>query len=322
MKETKLAAEEMFFSPLAVKSRDTKGRKRYEEECPFRTEFQRDRDRIIHCKAFRRLKNKTQVFIAPFGDHFRTRMTHTLEVTQIARSIAGALNLNEDLAEAIALGHDLGHTPFGHIGEKTLNRISEEGFRHNEQSVRIVEVIEKNGEGLNLTYEVLDGILNHGLSAHPSTAEGRAVLLADKIAYINHDLDDALRAGLITEDMVPQSAASILGKTTSARINNMIRAIVEESDRAGEVKMSAEVENAMLEMRAFCFLLSIPKMPATATAIKPICLWNFCTTISLNTLKRCRKNIKRFWTDFPYRGWYATILRACRIHMPLTFSRS
>lgn len=253
MKETKLAAEEMFFSPLAVKSRDTKGRKRYEEECPFRTEFQRDRDRIIHCKAFRRLKNKTQVFIAPFGDHFRTRMTHTLEVTQIARSIAGALNLNEDLAEAIALGHDLGHTPFGHIGEKTLNRISEEGFRHNEQSVRIVEVIEKNGEGLNLTYEVLDGILNHGLSAHPSTAEGRAVLLADKIAYINHDLDDALRAGLITEDMVPQSAASILGKTTSARINNMIRAIVEESDRAGEVKMSAEVEQAMLEMRAFLF---------------------------------------------------------------------
>ncbi len=189
--------EKSFLSPFAVCSADTKGRAYPMEDCPLRTAFQRDRDRIIHCKSFRRLKFKTQVFIAPEGDHYRTRLTHTLEVAQVARTLARCLRLNEDLTEAIALGHDLGHTPFGHSGERSLNRLNQDGFRHNEQSLRVVEVLE-GGEGLNLTWEVRDGILKHSGKMKPETLEGECVARADRIAYLNHDIDDALRAGKMT----------------------------------------------------------------------------------------------------------------------------
>ena len=209
VRERICANEEFLLSPYAVRSLETKGRLREEKPCDFRTEFQRDRDRIIYSNSFKRLKNKTQVFCAPEGDHYITRMTHTVDVSQIARSIARTLRLNEDLAEAIALGHDLGHTPFGHVGEKVLSEIASCGFQHNEQSVRVVDVIEKNGRGLNLTVEVRDGILEHKSSGKPSTLEGQAVSLADRIAYINHDIEDAIRAGMI---------ASARGR--SARLEN------------------------------------------------------------------------------------------------------
>ena len=189
-----------YLSPYATLSKNSKGRKIKEEECDIRPVFQRDRDRIVHCKAFRRLKQKTQVFLLPKGDHYRTRLTHTLEVSQNARTIAKALRLNEELVEAIALGHDLGHTPFGHAGERALNELRPGGFRHNEQSVRVVESIEKEGRGLNLTWEVIDGIRNHKTSGRPSTLEGQIVRLSDKIAYINHDIDDAIRGGILREE--------------------------------------------------------------------------------------------------------------------------
>ncbi|MEG1711008.1 MAG: deoxyguanosinetriphosphate triphosphohydrolase [Clostridia bacterium] len=253
MKDTVYAIEDMFFSPYAKKSIETIGRKRQEEPCPMRTDFQRDRDRIIHSKAFRRLKNKTQVFIAPFGDHFRTRMTHTYDVAQIARSITRALNLNEDLAEAIALGHDLGHTPFGHIGERTLANLTNGYFKHNEQSVRVVEVLENDGAGLNLTGEVIDGIKNHRSDGNPSTLEGKAVMFADKIAYINHDLDDAIRAKIITPDNLPQDAVKLLGQTPTKRINTMITAIVEQSLNQPKLTISSDIEYAMKIMRDYLF---------------------------------------------------------------------
>ncbi|MDP2931725.1 MAG: deoxyguanosinetriphosphate triphosphohydrolase [Chloroflexota bacterium] len=225
-------------SPYAVKSRLSRGRRNYEEPCPIRTAFQRDRDRIIHCKAFRRLKHKTQVFIAPLGDHYVTRLTHTLEVAQIARTIARALNLNEDLTEAIALGHDLGHTPFGHVGEEVLNEVYPRGFRHNEQSLRIVDLLEKDGRGLNLTSEVRDGILNHSKpradilgegSGNPNTLEGQVCQIADAIAYINHDIGDAVRAGVITEGDLPLGPICILGRLHSQRINTMVSDVIESS---------------------------------------------------------------------------------------------
>ena len=218
-----------------------------------RTDFQRDRDRIIYCKAFRRLKNKTQVFFSPEGDHYVTRLTHTLDVAQIARSIARALALNEDLTEAIALGHDLGHTPFGHSGERILNSLSPTGFRHNEQSVRVVEVLEKDGRGLNLTFEVRDGILNHQKSGKPQTLEGKCVSIADRIAYINHDLDDAVRAGILTGGDVPKDISKILGNTSRERINTAVSSIYRESYGKNEVKMSGEVEEASEKLRAFMF---------------------------------------------------------------------
>lgn len=213
--------EDKILGPFASKSAHTKGRMRKEEKCDIRTDFQRDRDRIIHCKAFRRMKHKTQVFISPEGDHYRTRLTHTLEVAQIARTIARALSLNEDLTEAIALGHDLGHTPFGHAGEETLDELHREGFEHNKQSLRVVDMIEKNGLGLNLTWEVRDGILNHRTSCKPSTMEGLVVRLSDKIAYTNHDIDDAIRAGVIKD--IPEEFKEVIGDTSSSRINAMIR---------------------------------------------------------------------------------------------------
>ncbi|UCH51263.1 MAG: deoxyguanosinetriphosphate triphosphohydrolase [Chloroflexota bacterium] len=225
-------------SPYASKSRLSKGRLKWEEPCPIRTDFQRDRDRIIYSNAFRRLKHKTQVFIAPLGDHYVTRLTHTLEVSQIARTISRALNLNEDLTEAIALGHDLGHTPFGHIGEHVLNELSPGGFKHNEQSLRVVDLLEKDGQGLNLTWEVRDGILHHSKSeieilgegwTEVNTIEGQVVKMADTVAYVNHDIADAIRAGVIDENELPASAVKLLGKTSSQRINTLVQDIVNHS---------------------------------------------------------------------------------------------
>ena len=214
--------EFQYLSRYASHSRESKGRERVEEECDIRTVYQRDRDRIIHSKAFRRLKDKTQVFLAVQGDHYRTRLTHTLEVSQTARTIAKALELNEDLVEAIALGHDLGHTPFGHAGEAALNEICPEGFAHFKQSVRVVERLEKNGEGLNLTWEVRDGMLNHRTSGTPHTLEGQVVRLCDKISYIHHDMDDAQRAGIFQEDDIPITIRVTLGDSCKERLNTLM----------------------------------------------------------------------------------------------------
>ena len=246
------ARERTYLSPYAVCSADTKGRERSITPDDMRTDFQRDRDRILHCKSFRRLKFKTQVFIAPEGDHFRTRLTHTLEVSQVARTLARALQLNEDLTEAIALGHDLGHTPFGHIGERCLNRLTNGGFRHNEQSLRVVEKLEGN-EGLNLTWEVRDGIVNHSGSRKAATLEGVCVARADRIAYINHDIDDAIRAGVLREFELPHELLRILGETHGQRIDTMIRDIVKESRGRPFVRMSAAVQEASDELRKFLF---------------------------------------------------------------------
>ena len=234
-------------------SAKTKGRDRQEPLCDIRPEYQRDRDRILHCKAFRRMKHKTQVFLAPEGDHYRTRLTHTLEVSQIARTIAKALQLNESLAEAIALGHDLGHTPFGHSGEAVLNKICEDGFTHYEQSVRVVEKLEKNGKGLNLTWEVRDGIRNHRTAGHPSTLEGAVVRLSDKIAYINHDIDDAIRAKMFEEKDLPLCYTDVLGHSVRERLNIMIHDIIFNSLEKPSIYMSPEVDRAMKGLRQWMF---------------------------------------------------------------------
>lgn len=245
--------EKEHLSPYAALSTASKGRKREELPCDIRPVYQRDRDRILHCKAFRRLKHKTQVFLTPKGDHYRTRLTHTLEVAQNARTIARALRLNEDLTEAIALGHDLGHTPFGHAGERALNHICSEGFAHDKQSVRIVERLEKGGMGLNLTWEVRDGILNHQMTGRAATLEGRIVRYSDKIAYINHDVDDAIRGGIIREIDLPRAYTDILGHTTRERLNTMIHDIVEQSLDKPDIRMSEEVEYAFMGMRRYMF---------------------------------------------------------------------
>lgn len=240
-------------SEYASFSRYSKGRDREEQPCDIRTCYQRDRDRIIHCKTFRRLKHKTQVFLAPAGDHYRTRLTHTLEVSQIARTVAKALRLNEDLTEAIALGHDLGHTPFGHAGEWALNYICEDGFSHYEQSIRVVELLEKKGKGLNLTKEVRDGIVNHRTSGHPSTMEGKIVRLSDKIAYINHDIDDAIRGKILSEADLPEDLTEILGHSKKERLNTMIYDIVNHSIGKPDIMMSEEIAQAMTALRAYMF---------------------------------------------------------------------
>jgi len=240
-------------APYAAKSALSRGRERTISPCELRTDFQRDRDRIIHCKSFRRLKYKTQVFLSPEGDHYRTRLTHTLEVAQIARTISRALRLNEDLTEAIALGHDLGHTPFGHIGETVLAAVLPGGFEHNRQSLRVVEKLENEGEGLNLTWEVRDGIVNHKRDGRAATLEGRVVSYADRIAYINHDIDDAVRARVLREEELPQSCVRVLGDSHGRRINNMILDIVCHSDGENAVRMSLEFEGAMAELRDFMF---------------------------------------------------------------------
>ncbi|EOT27056.1 dGTPase [Eubacterium sp. 14-2] len=245
--------ERTYLSPFAALSQNSRGRDREETPCDIRPVFQRDRDRILHCKSFRRLKHKTQVFLTPRGDHYRTRLTHTLEVSQNARTIAKALRLNEDLVEAIALGHDLGHTPFGHAGEHMLNEICEGGFRHNEQSVRIVEKLEKGGRGLNLTWEVRDGMMNHQTRLMPSTMEGKIVRLSDKIAYINHDIDDAIRGRVLSEKDIPAEYREILGDTTRKRLNTFIHNIITNSLGKNDICMSEEVEQAMKGLRKFMF---------------------------------------------------------------------
>ena len=241
--------------PWAAKSRESSGRLRPEEPCDIRTCYQRDRDRILHSKSFRRLKNKTQVFLEPEGDHYRTRLTHTLEVSQIARTISKALCLNEDLTEAIALGHDLGHTPYGHSGEAALDELLRTAgigrFRHNEQSVRIVELLEKDGQGLNLCRETVDGIRNHGTANMPKTLEGQVVRLSDKIAYINHDIDDAIRAGVLTEEDLPRKYTDILGHSVKSRLNRLIHDIITESSGKPEILQSEEIGQAMFGLRAF-----------------------------------------------------------------------
>ncbi|ADQ15084.1 deoxyguanosinetriphosphate triphosphohydrolase [Halanaerobium hydrogeniformans] len=247
--------KEKLLSTAALSS-ESKGRLKKDKKCDIRTIFQHDRDRILHSKAFRRLKHKTQVFIAPEGDHYRTRLTHTLEVAQIARTIARALKLNEDLVEAVALGHDLGHTPFGHAGESVLSEISDKEFQHNKQSLRVVDLLEKrsNGRrGLNLSIEVRDGIVNHTGDNKPFTLEGQIVKIADRIAYINHDIDDALRAALISVDDLPQKTMEILGDTHSKRINVMVRDIIKESWQQPEIKRSKKIEKASNDLREFLF---------------------------------------------------------------------
>ncbi|MCS7224793.1 MAG: deoxyguanosinetriphosphate triphosphohydrolase [Armatimonadetes bacterium] len=258
-----------WLSPYAAKSLYSKGRKKPEPKCPIRTDFQRDRDRILHSKAFRRLMHKTQVFIAPRGDHYRTRLTHTLEVAQIARTICRALRLNEDLAEAITLGHDLGHPPFGHEGEAALDAAYKEhdpdgSFNHVDQSLRIVETLERDGQGLNLTYEVLDGIAYHskgmrdwdprGDDQHlPSTLEGQVVRLADRIAYVNHDIDDAIRAGVLTLEDVPSEIRKVLGETHSARITTLVLNVIESTPPSGPVTLSEPVASALNRLKDFLF---------------------------------------------------------------------
>ena len=245
--------ELQYLSPFATRSSESLGRGREEKECDIRPVFQRDRDRILHSKSFRRLKQKTQVFLLPKGDHYRTRLTHTLEVSQNARTIAKALRLNEDLVEAISLGHDLGHTPFGHAGERALNDVCPNGFRHNEQSVRVVEYLEKEGRGLNLTKEVLDGIMTHQTAGEPMTLEGQIVRLSDKIAYVNHDIDDAIRGGILSEADIPPKFRNILGNSTKERLNRITRDVITHSMDAPKMQMSEEVAEAMQGLRKFMF---------------------------------------------------------------------
>ncbi len=251
VREKRFEIEKATLSPLAVLSENTKGREHKITECDIRTPFQVDRDRIIHSNSFRRLKHKTQVFLAPEGDHYRTRLTHTLEVAQIARTIAFALRLNEDLTEAIALGHDLGHTPFGHAGERALDSISPFGFKHYEQSVRVVEKLEKNGKGLNLTYEVRNGIMRHTCGELPETLEGQAVRLADRIAYINHDIDDAIRGGILTNDDIPQYVRENIGDTHGNRIDKLVRSVIENSDSV--LKMDPTTKEYFDRLHDFMF---------------------------------------------------------------------
>jgi dGTPase len=251
------ALEEEFLSPFAIRSYETRGRAQLEEACRLRTPFQRDRDRIVHSKAFRRLKYKTQVMVAPRGDHFRTRLTHTLETAGISRVVARALRLNEDLTEAIAVGHDLGHTPFGHTGEEELDRVLNERFgrrfRHNEHSLRIVDVLERDGRGLNLTWETRDGILNHTGPADPATLEGKIVRIVDRVAYINHDIDDAIRAGTLSPGDLPAEEIAVLGQTGSKRIDALVHDLVETSSGTADIVQSPEIGQAMLNLRAFMF---------------------------------------------------------------------
>lgn len=245
--------ERDYLSPYASLAMNSRGRDYPEEQCDLRPVYQRDRDRILHSKSFRRLKDKTQVFLTPEGDHYRTRLTHTLEVSQNARTIAKALRLNEDLVEAIALGHDLGHTPFGHAGERALAKVCPEGFDHSEHSVRIVEILEKDGRGLNLTWEVRDGIRNHQTHSMPSTLEGKIVRLSDKIAYIHHDMDDAIRGRILCEEDIPKDLRKTLGMTTTQRLDRFIHDIITNSSGKNDICMSDEIGEAMMSIRKFMF---------------------------------------------------------------------
>ena len=264
--------ERLLLSPVATLANSTRGREHPMEPCPMRSEFQRDRDRIIHCQSFRRLMYKTQVFLAPAGDHYRTRLTHTLEVTQIARTLARALRLNEDLTEATALGHDLGHTPFGHAGEDALCRCYDPEFAHYRQSLRVVDKLEKNGEGLNLTWEVRDAIVNHTGSAMASTPEGQLIKFADRIAYINHDIDDAIRAGILNVEDIPSGLTAVLGETHGERINTMVSSLIESSRDSATITMTPEVQAATNDLRAFLFerVYTNPKAKSEETKAKEV----------------------------------------------------
>ena len=253
IRETLEQREHEILSPFATKSDETRGRDRDEEPCRIRSHFQRDRDRILYSKSFRRLKDKTQVFLTPNGDHYRTRMTHSLEVAQNARTLARALRLNEDLAEAIALGHDLGHTPFGHAGERALRSVCPFGFAHNEQSLRIVEKLEREGRGLNLTFEVRDGILNHEMELRAKTLEGRIVRLSDKISYINADIDDAVRGGILKASDIPREYTEVLGQTFKERLNTVVVDIITMSEGKNDILMSEDVERSLWGLRSFLF---------------------------------------------------------------------
>lgn len=253
IREQQEKRERESLSPYASFSSESKGRDRFEEPCDIRTIYQRDRDRIMHSKAFRRLKQKTQVFLEPEGDHYRTRLTHTLEVSQTARTIARALRLNEDLTEAISLGHDLGHTPFGHAGERALSRACSLGFEHHLQSIRVVEILEKNGLGLNLTKEVRDGIKNHQTKGQPATLEGKIVRLSDKIAYVNSDIDDAIRGKIIREENIPDELTNILGHSTRKRLDTLIRDIIINSTGKNDIIMSPHIHQALMDLRQFMF---------------------------------------------------------------------
>ena len=264
--------EDLYLSPVATRSAATRGREHTMDPCPLRTEFQRDRDRIIHCQSFRRLMYKTQVFLAPAGDHYRTRLTHTLEVTQIARTMARALRLNEDLTEAAALGHDLGHTPFGHAGEDALTRCYDPDFAHYRQSLRVVDKLEKNGRGLNLTWEVRDAIVNHTGASVAATPEGQLIKYADRIAYINHDIDDAIRAGILNKEDIPPALTAVLGETHGERINTMVASVVTASRDSVTVAMTPDVQAATNDLRAFLFdrVYLNPKAKAEETKAKEV----------------------------------------------------
>ena len=260
--------EKRDLSPCAAKSAFSRGRDHKEKEDDVRTLYMRDRDRILHCKAFRRLKDKTQVFLSPQGDHYRTRLVHTLEVSQLSRTVARGLRLNEDLVEAISLGHDLGHTPFGHAGERALDALSPYGFHHYEQSVRVVERLENDGKGLNLTWEVRDGIRNHQMHTTPATLEGRIVRLCDKIAYIHHDTDDAQRAGIITEEMIPEEIRRVLGETNKERLDTLITDMISSSEGKEDICQTPEVYEAMIGLRKFLFRVVYTDSSAKVEEVK------------------------------------------------------
>lgn len=274
-----LKREQEFLSPYAFLTKNTQGRERAITPCSNRTEFQRDRDRILHCKSFRRLMHKTQVFFSPTDEHYRTRMTHTLEVTQVARIIARALRLNEDLCEAVALGHDLGHTPFGHAGESAMQRCFDPAFTHYKQSLRVVDCLENDGEGMNLTFEVRDGILNHTGDCMASTLEGVIVKFADRIAYINHDIDDACRAGILTPTDIPADLVAVLGCTHSERINTMVTSVIEASHDRNEINMTPRVYEATMALRDFLkkrvYVDSIAKAEEDKAKDLLVCLYQY-----------------------------------------------
>jgi len=308
--------EQDILSPKSRLSSQSRGRLRKETPCKIRTDFQRDRDRIIHSKSFRRLQYKTQVFLSPTSDHYRTRLTHTLEVSQIARTISHALNLNEDLTEAISLGHDLGHTPFGHAGEDTLNDLMPEGFHHKEQSLRIVDYLENEGQGLNLTWEVRDGIHHHSkgmgniISRNnedmPSTLEGQVVRISDIIAYINHDIDDALRAGIIHQNELPQKVLKILGKSHSSRINTMVTDIIETSlkKELESISLSTHIAEAIIELREFLYLrvygnaYSQKEFKKTSKIIEVLFYYFMENPDKINSYKKPEDNPQRWACDF------------------------
>ncbi len=284
-------------SPYASLSINSKGRDREEPQCDLRPVYQRDRDRILHCKAFRRLKSKTQVFLDPQGDHYRTRLTHTLEVSQNARTIGKALRMNEELIEAIALGHDLGHTPFGHAGERVLNRLCPEGFEHNVQSVRIVEKLEKNGQGLNLTWEVRDGIRNHQTNLTPATLEGKIVRLSDKIAYINHDIDDAIRARVLKEEDIPKDITDILGHSTNDRLDTLIHDIITKSLDKNDICQSEDIAEAMKDLRTFMFERVYMNPEAKAEEVKASRLLEFLYEHYMEHFDALPEKFRRFHNE-------------------------